>query len=74
LRRLGYTFSSVGLTGIARRTVEKFVERASRLYEQGADAVRIPGAPGSGDGSGGRPAAWTDLAAVQSPPPPRVQE
>ncbi|MGB2938668.1 MAG: reverse transcriptase/maturase family protein [Phycisphaerae bacterium] len=38
---LGYTFSSVGLTGIARRTVERFVERAGRLYEQGAGEERI---------------------------------
>jgi len=29
------------LKDIARKTVEKFVERAIRLYEQGAGEVRI---------------------------------
>ena len=38
---LGYRFQSAGLVGPARQTVERFVERANRLYEQGADAVRI---------------------------------
>lgn len=38
---LGYAFCSVGLKRIARKTVEKFAERAIRLYEQGADEVRI---------------------------------
>jgi hypothetical protein len=31
------SFSTVGLTGIARKTVAGCVERMSRLYEQGAD-------------------------------------
>ncbi len=38
---LGYAICSVGLTHIARKTVEKFEERAVRLYEQGADEIRI---------------------------------
>lgn len=38
---LGYRFRSVGLTGVAQQTVERFVERATRLHEQGKDAVRI---------------------------------
>ena len=38
---LGYAFSTVGLTGIARKTVEGLVARAIRLYEQGSDVVRI---------------------------------
>jgi len=38
---LGYTFSTVGLTGIARKTIAGFVERMNRLYEHGADAIRI---------------------------------
>ena len=38
---LGYRFSSVGLVGIAVQTVERCVERMNRLYEQGADQVRI---------------------------------
>ena len=38
---LGYRFRSEGLIGVARQTVERFVERATRLYEQGADIERI---------------------------------
>lgn len=38
---LGYRFQSAGLTGVAQQTVERFVERTTRLYEQGADAIRI---------------------------------
>jgi RNA-directed DNA polymerase len=38
---LGYTFSTVGLTGMARKTVVGCVERINQLYERGADAVRI---------------------------------
>ena len=38
---LGYCFASAGLVGVAVQTVERFVERATRLYEQGADAIRI---------------------------------
>ncbi len=38
---LGYRFQSEGLIGVARQTVERFVERVNRLYEQGADAIRI---------------------------------
>ena len=38
---LGYTFSTVGLTGIARKTVAGCVDRMSQLYERGADAIRI---------------------------------
>jgi hypothetical protein len=37
---LGYWFSPAGL-GVAPKTVERFVERVSRLYEQGADLGRI---------------------------------
>ena len=37
---LGYWFSPAGL-GIARKTVERMVEKVSRLYEQGADEIRI---------------------------------
>ena len=56
-----FPFSSVGLTGLAQRTVERFVEQASRLYESrraGTDAVRIPGAPGFDDGDAGQEVAW----------------
>ncbi|MCP4110608.1 MAG: hypothetical protein GY749_34645 [Desulfobacteraceae bacterium] len=38
---LGYQFSSCGLVGVAAKTVERFAERVSRLYEQGADLGRI---------------------------------
>ena len=38
---LGYDFSSTGITGMSRRTVEKFAKRVAQLYEQGADAVGI---------------------------------
>ena len=38
---LGYRFASTGLIGVARQSVERFVERATRLYEQGADRSRI---------------------------------
>ncbi len=34
------TLSFAGL-GIARKTVERMVEKVSRLYEQGADEIRI---------------------------------
>ncbi len=37
---LGYRFSPSGL-GIAQPTLTRFLERAGRLYEQGADAIRI---------------------------------
>jgi hypothetical protein len=37
---LGYTFAPSGL-GVAAKTVERFAERVSRLYEQGADSGRI---------------------------------
>ena len=38
---LGYEFGPTGLTGVARPTRVKFVERVSRLYEQGATEGRI---------------------------------
>ena len=38
---LGYRFRSDGLIGVARQTVERFVKRATRLYEQWADVKRI---------------------------------
>ena len=38
---LGYRFRSLGLVDLAQQTVERFVERMTRLYEQGADPVRI---------------------------------
>lgn len=31
----------VGLTDMARKTVTGWVERMNRIYEQGADAIRI---------------------------------
>jgi len=37
---LGYSFSPSGL-GIATKTIQNFLARITRLYEQGADAVRI---------------------------------
>ena len=37
---LGYWFSAAGV-GVARKTVDRMLEKVSRLYEQGADAVRI---------------------------------
>jgi RNA-directed DNA polymerase len=39
---LGYRFTPAGLS-VARQTVRRCVERVHRLYEQGADAVRIGG-------------------------------
>jgi len=38
---LGYAFATKGLTGIARTTRQRFFERVTQLYEQGADEVRI---------------------------------
>ncbi|QDU10182.1 reverse transcriptase/maturase family protein [Gimesia aquarii] len=38
---LGYRFQSDGLIGVARKTIIRFVERATWLYEQGADLDRI---------------------------------
>ena len=38
---LGYDFSPTGITGMSRRTVEKFAKRVAQLYEQGADDVGI---------------------------------
>ena len=38
---LGYDFSPAGITGMSRRSVEKFAKRVAQLYEQGADAVGI---------------------------------
>jgi len=35
------SISTVGLTGMARKTVAECVERINLLYEQGADALRI---------------------------------
>ena len=37
---LGYHFELVGLS-VAVKTIERFRERITRLYEQGADLVRI---------------------------------
>ena len=37
---LGYQFTPSGL-GVAAKTIERFAERLTRLYEHGADAVRI---------------------------------
>jgi hypothetical protein len=39
--KTGVSFSTVGLTGMARKTASGCVERMNRLYEQGADAIRI---------------------------------
>ncbi len=36
-----YRFAAAGIVGVAKQTVERCVERVNRLYEQGADAVRI---------------------------------
>jgi len=38
---LGYAFDDVGIVDVARPTKEKFVERVTRLYEQGATVDRI---------------------------------
>ena len=38
---LGYRFSAAGLVGVAMQTVQRCVERMNRLYEHGADYVRI---------------------------------
>jgi RNA-directed DNA polymerase len=38
---LGYRFSSSEIVGVATQTVERCVERMIRLYEQGADEIRI---------------------------------
>jgi hypothetical protein len=38
---LGYRFSAAGIVGVAVQAVERCVERMNRLYEQGADQVRI---------------------------------
>jgi RNA-directed DNA polymerase len=38
---LGYTIASAGIVGIAPQTRERFVERLTRLYEQGAPVERI---------------------------------
>ena len=37
---LGYWFSPQGL-GVAKKTVHRMLDKVSRLYEQGADEVRI---------------------------------
>ena len=37
---LGYQFTPSGL-GVAAKTIERFAERWTRLYEHGADGVRI---------------------------------
>jgi len=37
---LGYHFDPTGLS-VAGKTIERFKERIARLYEQGADSVRI---------------------------------
>ncbi len=37
---LGYWFSPLGL-GVAKRTVERMVDKVARLYEQDADEFRI---------------------------------
>jgi hypothetical protein len=39
--RLEDDFSPAGMTGMSRRTVEKFAKRVAQLDEQGADAVGI---------------------------------
>ena len=38
---LGYEMDAAGLMGIAPPLLKRFVERANRYYELGADAVRI---------------------------------
>jgi len=38
---LGYQMNAAGLTGVAPPTMERFVERINRLYEQGAGVYRI---------------------------------
>ena len=70
---LGYEFGPTSLTGVATPTKQKFVERVSRLYEQGATVNRI------GDyvrrwrrwlTSGLQTIAFTpDTVAVSLPPP-----
>jgi len=38
---LGYRFSPEGIVGVAYASVQSCVQRIDRLYEQGADAIRI---------------------------------
>ena len=38
---LGYTIASASIVGIAPQTRKRFVERLTRLYEQGASVERI---------------------------------
>ena len=38
---LGYRFSPSGIVGVAIQIVQRCVERITRLYEQGADEIRI---------------------------------
>jgi hypothetical protein len=38
---LGYAITTPGIVGVAKKTLERFVERVTRLYEQGADSARI---------------------------------
>jgi len=38
---LGYRFNHQGLVGLAKTTIQNFNERIAKLYEQGADEVRI---------------------------------
>jgi RNA-directed DNA polymerase len=38
---LGYAITTPGIVGVAKKTLERFVERVTRLYEQGADPDRI---------------------------------
>jgi RNA-directed DNA polymerase len=38
---LGYAITTPGIVGVAKKTLERFVERVTRLYEQGVDSIRI---------------------------------
>ena len=38
---LGYRFGALGLIGLVTKTIQNFIERIARLYEQGASKTRI---------------------------------
>ncbi len=38
---LGYHFTHLGIVGLAKKTVQNFLERMAKLYEQGANNDRI---------------------------------
>jgi hypothetical protein len=71
---LGYRFGAPVLK-LAEATVEKFVEQATRLYEQGdgsASRLRCLG-PMFGGGGHGRRAGWTMTTNRAAPAAPATQ-